>query len=126
MATRQEVTHGEPTERYKAWESPRDWINLLLGAYLTVAPLWTQGAVRGWFILMGAIVVVIAVWALSSASSLPSEHAQIASGVVTFLSPWLGGFVSAGDAAWTACLIGVAVFVIASVSEAKTDEALES
>ncbi|HXJ77236.1 MAG TPA: SPW repeat protein [Candidatus Methylomirabilis sp.] len=126
MATREEVHRGEPTEQHKAWESPRDWINLLLGAYLMLAPSWTKGAVAGWFVMMGGIIAIIAVWALSSASSPTSERAQIASGFVTILSPWLGGFVSAGDAAWTAWLVGVAVFVIASVSNAKPDESLEA
>jgi len=112
-------TTPSPTPE-KAWRSTRDWVNAVFGLYLMLAPSWTAGAVVGWFIVMGALVVLIALWALATASSLEAEWTQVVAGALTILTPWFGRFDGAAQATATACFVGVAVFGTAALSIANS------
>lgn len=112
-----DAAHGVPAVARRPWHSGLDWTNLVLGAYLTLAPIWTDGAPAGWFVTLGLLTVVLSLWALGATSSSGSEWTQIVLGGVTFLAPWMGGFAGVG-AAWTAWLIGVAVIVFAAIAMA--------
>lgn len=109
-AVRPDTTAARPQ---RAWQ---DGLNLALGVYLALAPLWTAGAPAAWFVTLGILIAAAAAWALGTASSTASEGVQIALGAVTFLSPWLGGFATATAAAWTAWIVGVAVIVLAATA----------
>lgn len=98
-----------------AWKTWPDWVNLVLGAYLALATMWTAGAPAGWFVTLGIVVAVVALWALATASSQVSEWVQVVAGAVVFLAPWLGGFAAAAGAAWSAWIIGIAVIVFAVI-----------
>lgn len=100
----------------RKWKTWPDWVNLVLGAYVALAPLWTAGATAGWFVTLGLLVVAGSLWALATASSQASEWSVLVVGVVLFLAPWLGGFAAATGAAWTAWLVGLAVVVFAAVA----------
>lgn len=102
-----------------AWKTWPDWVNLVLAVYLALAPIWTVGATAGWFVTLGVIGAVVALWALATASSPASEWVQVVVGVVVFLAPWLGGFAAATAAAWTAWIIGVALVVFALIAMAQ-------
>lgn len=97
------------------WRTWPDWVNVVIAVYLVLAPLWTTGASAGWFITLGVLAVVVALWALGTVSSTGSESAQIVLGAVLFLSPWIGSFSSMASAAWTAWITGIALIVFAVV-----------
>lgn len=84
--------------------------------YLLLSPLWTAAAPAGWFVTMGIVVSVVALWGLGTASSAPAEWVQIIAGAIVFLAPWLGGFAAVDAAAWTAWIIGAAVVIIAAIA----------
>ena len=97
------------------WRTWPDWVNVVIAVYLVLAPMWTTGASAGWFITLGVLAVIAALWALGTVSSTPSESAQIVLGAVVFLSPWIGSFSGMASAAWTAWITGVALIVFAVV-----------
>lgn len=95
------------------WRTWPDWANLILGICLVLAPLWTLDAPIGWFIPLGLLIGVTALWAIGVDPSKTPERAMIGLSAVLILSPWLGGFSTAEDAAWTAWIIAVMVFAFA-------------
>ncbi|MGA4670344.1 SPW repeat domain-containing protein [Propionibacteriaceae bacterium Y1923] len=102
-----------PTDR--KWKTWPDWVNLVLGGYVALAPLWTTGASAGWFVTLGLLLDAGSLWALGSASSPASEWTMIVLAAVLFLAPWMGGFAAATGAAWTAWIVGLAVIVFSAV-----------
>lgn len=96
------------------WTSWRDCLNAIMGVYLALAPLWTDGAPAEWFIPLGILIAAAGIWALATVSSTTSERVQIILGTVTFLSPWLGRFAAPSGGAWTAWIIGGMVAVLAA------------
>lgn len=111
--------HTEPgmagPSQTRAWKTWPDWVNVVLGAYLALSPLWTLAAPAGWFVTLGILIAVVGLWALGTASSAGSEWTQIVLGAITFLAPWIGGFAAVTGAAWTAWIIGVLVIIFAAV-----------
>ena len=98
------------------WRTWPDWVNVVIGAYVILAPIWTVGASTGWYVVLGILAVLAGIWALATASSSAPEWSQIVVGVVLFLSPWIGGFAGAAAAAWTAWIAGVALVVLAATA----------
>ena len=100
----------------KAWTRWQDWVSLVLGVILFIAP-WVFGtAARGtsswdaW--VVGVIGVVLALLALALIStSTIFEWISLILGVWLFISPWVLGFAALGSAAWVAWIIGI-LFVI--------------
>lgn len=114
---------GVPAAAHRPWRSSLDWTNLVLGAYLALAPIWTDGAPAGWFVTLGLLTVGTALWRPGSLASAGSEWTQIVLGAVTFLAPWMGGFAGVAGAGWTAWLIGVAVVVLAAAAMSNAKKA---
>lgn len=120
------MTKTSPTSplmgQRKPWRPWQDWVNVALGLYLLLAPLWTAGAPTGWFVTIGILSIAVAVWAAGTGSSSAAEWSQIIVGVVLFLAPWFGNFVAASaaaavsPAAWTAWIIGAALAVLAATA----------
>lgn len=118
--TEMATTNSAPTRAWKTWP---DWLNVVLGVYLALAPLWTVAAPAGWFVTLGILITVVGLWALGTASSSGSEWTQIVLGAVTFLAPWLGGFAAVTGAAWTAWIVGVLVIIFAVVGMSQNKSA---
>jgi len=95
-----------------AWRTWQDWVNLVLGVFFALTPLFITGISTGWAVALGIVIAVVALWALGTASSPASEWVQVVAGAVTFLSPWFGGFAT-GAAGWTAWILGLVVLVLA-------------
>lgn len=109
----------------RAWKTWPDWVNLALGVYVLLAPLWTAGAPAGWFVTLGILIGVAALWALGTASSQAAEWTTVVLGVVLFLAPWLGGFSAAAGAAWTAWIVGVLVVIFAAMAMAQRNSRVD-
>ncbi len=118
-----EQAHGGTVvrTRQEPWKTWPDWINLVVGAYVLLAPIWTSGVSTGWFIVLGILAIVDALWALGTASSAASEWGQVVIGIVLFLSPWFAGFAGMTGGDWTAWIAGILliVFAFAGMGQAK-------
>jgi thiol:disulfide interchange protein len=100
--------------RAKRW---LDSVNLLLGLYLLFVPLFTANSRNGSTIwvaeVMGAIVILVAVWALVRPASTAAEWTQAAAGIVLAFAPLIFSYTQLAGAAWHAYLVGAAVAVLA-------------
>ena len=100
----------------KAWTRWQDWVSLVLGVLLFIAP-WvfgtaTNGASSWDAWILGVIGVILALIALAflRAASI-AEGLSVILGVLLFISPWVLGFATLTAMAWTAWIIGV-LFVL--------------
>jgi thiol:disulfide interchange protein len=100
--------------RAKRW---LDAVNLLLGLYLLFVPLFTANSENGSTIwvaeVMGAIVLLIAIWALIQPASTAAEWTQATAGIVLALAPLIFTYTQLTGAAWHAYTLGTAVAVLA-------------
>jgi hypothetical protein len=100
----------------KAWTRWQDWVSLVLGVLLFIAP-WVFGTATfgasswdAWIIgVIGVILALVALAFLRAASI--AEGLSVILGVLLFISPWVLGFASLSAMAWTAWIIGV-LFVL--------------
>jgi len=101
----------------KAWTRWQDWTNLVLGAWLFVAP-WALGTTadgasswNAW--IVGSLVVIVALWALAAPTSAAAEWSNAALGAWLIVAPFLLGFTGAAAAAWNAGIVGLGVLSLA-------------
>ncbi|QGK72385.1 hypothetical protein GIY23_17955 [Allosaccharopolyspora coralli] len=87
----------------------QDWAAVALGVYLMLATLWTTttGSALSTMLVLGALLVVAAVWSLAMPGSMASEYAHMAIGVLLFISPWVLGYSALAGAAWTSWVVGI-------------------
>ena len=100
-------SHAAAGSHIEARASWRDWVTLIVGAYVALATLWTAGASAGWFITLGVLTFALAFWGLFSEPNQGYAWSLIVIGVVTFIAPWLGAFAGAPAAGWTMWIAGV-------------------
>ena len=100
--------------RAKRW---LDAVNLLLGLYLLFVPLFTANSENGSTIwvaeVMGAIVLLVAIWAMVKPASTAAEWTQAAAGVVLAFAPLMFTYTQLAGAAWHAYIVGALVAVLA-------------
>ena len=123
------VGTGGPNDRPNctADQRPRhrwqDWVNLILGVWLFVAPwIWHSTAASaasstssGWDAwVMGVIVVVMALWALAAPTVAAPEWINAVAGIWLFIAPFVLGYhrVTASSA-WNQWSVGAIVFILA-------------
>jgi len=116
MTTEQAGMARPASNQMLPWRSWQDWTTVVLGVYLALAPVWTEGAPPGWFVTLGVLMVVVGLWALGARSAPGPEWTQIVLGAGAFLSPWIGSFADSSGAGWTAWVVGVAVVVLAGTA----------
>lgn len=98
-----------------SWKRWQDWTNLVLGAWLFVAPFAVSGytpndTAAAW--VVGALIVATSIWALGSPKSQVAEWANAIFGSWTFLAPWLLDFSSSTAHAWNAWIVGALVAIL--------------
>lgn len=97
----------------KRW---RDIVNLILGGWLFVSP-WVLAAAPihtvAWnAYLMGAIIVIAAIWALADFEPW-EEWVNLVVGVWLLISPWVIGVAVSGALVWSCVVVGVVVALLA-------------
>lgn len=97
------------------WSRWQDWANLVLGAWLFISPwaLRSNGIYNtdAWWV--GALIVLVAIWALAMPTSSVAEWSNILLGAGLFIAPWvLRYFFSAPT--WNAWIVGVLVVIFAA------------
>jgi hypothetical protein len=101
------------------WHRWQDWINLILGIWLFISPWFWAGPIMAlrdarsdsW--LLGVIVIIMALWALSAPTLSVPEWIMTVAGVWLFIAPWVLIFSMAHPAAWSHWIVGVIVFLLA-------------
>ena len=95
------------------------WANLILGVILFISPWYSvtwfnsTSSWNAW--ILGVCIVLIAIWALSSAAPAFVSWINVILGIWVFISPWVLRFASASNLeAWTAWVIGALVFLLAA------------
>jgi len=92
----------------------QDWVNLIAGIWLFITP-WLFGYSHMGFswdaFVMGAVVIVSSVWALSDQRRW-EEWVDLIIGVWIFFSPWILGFSTISAALWNMLAVGAVVFVL--------------
>jgi hypothetical protein len=100
----------------RPWSAWQDWVNIGLGAYLALAPLWTTGAPIGWFATLGVLAIAVGIWAGSTSSSTVAEWTQMIVGAIIILSPLFGNYGAAISATWTAWTVGALLIALAATA----------
>jgi hypothetical protein len=100
--------------RGKRW---LDSVNLLLGLYLLIVPLFTLNDASGSTIwvaeVMGTIVILLAIWALAQPAATAAEWTQAIAGVMVVLAPPALSYTQLTAAAWNAYVVGALIAVLA-------------
>ncbi len=91
--------------------SAPDWIIIALGALLLALSVAVSSIPAAIGVIVGLLVVAAGVWNMLRPSDL-GVAAEGASGLVTFILPWLGGFSGTGGA-WVAWLLGLLIVAAA-------------
>jgi hypothetical protein len=101
----------------RSWTSWQDWSELVLGLWLLVTP-WAVGpggAVPEWNAwILGAAVVIVALWALAAPVQAAAEIVMDVLGVWLFIAPWVLGFSDLAAQAWNAWIVAVLLVVLAT------------
>ena len=115
------VTVTSDTPDTPRWQ---DWLNLLLGAWLFVSPwvLRSSGIYNtdAWWV--GALIFLVAIWALAMPASTIAEWSNALLGAGLFVAPWVLGYLTL-SAAWNAWIVGALVFILAVSALAGTRQA---
>lgn len=75
MTTSSNVNAGPGPARPRAtWPN---WINIGLGLYLALSPLWIAIDRQSWFTILGALIILVGLWGLTTGSSALSQWVQI-------------------------------------------------
>jgi len=97
-------------------KSTLEWLNVILGAWLFLSP-WILGftgtsaaAWSAW--IVGALVVIFALWTLSDRASW-EDWVNFVVAIVGFLTPWLFGFAGVAAAAWNLWIVSLAIAIVA-------------
>jgi hypothetical protein len=108
--------------QFEPWHRWQDWINLILGICLFIAPwVWRSTAsvaamnsadTNAW--IVGAIVVIVSLCALAAPRSTWTEWVNTICGIWLFISPWVLAFTpmmrSQMSTDW---VIGIVVAILA-------------
>ncbi|NJP96012.1 SPW repeat protein [Nonomuraea sp. FMUSA5-5] len=99
----------------KPWTRWQDWTNLVAGLYLALAPIWTAGdtGAATTLIVLGALIVCTALWALIQPASAASQWTNVTWAVLLIIAPWAISYTGLGGAAWTSWIGGIVVACLA-------------
>ena len=106
------LVHDAVVGKRRRWSAWQDWISVGLGVYLALAPLWTPSAPVGLFVTLGLLVIAVAVWAGSTASSTLAEFMKMVLGAVIILSAFFNAHTEERTAIMTSWLIGAALILL--------------
>jgi hypothetical protein len=113
-----------------AWNRWQDWTNVVLGAWLIIAPfiLGTSSDRNSTWnaVAVGVLVAVIALWALAMPLVWLAEYLNALLGAWLIVSPFVLGLGGLATAAWNAwivgiCVLGLALWALLSTRRARVD-----
>lgn len=103
----------------RRWE---DWVNVILGAWLCLSPwLWHYATLKTPTlnsVIPGAIIVVLAIWALLSLH-VWEEFINLFLGLWLMFSPWLLSFSKQLFVTWNMAAVGLVVAILSAAASEK-------
>jgi hypothetical protein len=104
-----------------AWERWQDWVIVVLGVLLFIAPLGTPFAFGGvatasaayTAYAMGVLIAAIGLFLLANPAKVVGEWIEVLLGAVLVVSPFLLGFSGVVVVAYTAWIIGALAILLA-------------
>ena len=100
-----------------AWRRWQNWVLVVLGALIFIATFvfgaMTMPAAQYTGIVIGALMFLIGLYVLANPQMRSVEWVQIVLGVLLFISPWVLGYTSLTQMAWSAWIIGVLAVIAA-------------
>ena len=115
-AIKNALVHEATIGHRRRWAAWQDWVSVLLGIYLILAPLWIPDAPVGLFVTLGTLATATAIWSGSTASSTLAEFIQALIGIVLVISPIFLGYGEARTATLNALMVGAAMIALAAVA----------
>lgn len=100
----------------RPWTQLQSWANLVLGIILFVSPWflvtweYANSAWNSW--ILGAVIALVALWALATLSKIPS-WINLVLGAWVFISPWVLDYATMRES-WVTWVIGILVFLISA------------
>lgn len=101
----------------KRWTRWQDWVAVAAGLCAAVVSIWMapmSGAAMYMMLVPAILMIAAGVWSLAAPGLVSMEWIIAATGVLLFISPWVGGFASETGPAWTSWICG-AVGVVAGL-----------
>ena len=102
----------------RPWTRFQDWGQLIAGIVLFISPwysaTWSCSASSWNAWIVGALIALVALWALATPGAAVPEIVNIILGIWLFISPWVLGFANLVGAAWSAWIIGVITVILAA------------
>ncbi len=101
-------------DKWKRWQ---DWVLVVLGVLIFLATFvfgaMTMPAAQWTGIVIGVLMFLVGLYMLANPQMRTVEWAQIVLGVLLFISPWVLGYTSLTQMAWSAWIIGVLAVIAA-------------
>lgn len=101
----------------ESWSRWQDWAIVAVGACMVCVPLFTRDSPGGGTVwsaeLLGAAVIVVAIWALASPEQKLPEITQVVLALLLILAPWIFGYTEYSGASTSAYVAGVVVLALA-------------
>jgi uncharacterized membrane protein len=98
------------------WKRWQDWATVVVGVLLFITPFVfgaTTTTAAAWTAYIGGVLLVIAgLWSLSSGTNQWIEGAEVVLGVLLFIAPWVLGFSSLTNMAWSCWIAGILAVVL--------------
>lgn len=92
---------------------PQDWVAMVAGLYALASPLWTTTTrdATTTMAVLGIVTAMVALWSLAMPGAVIPEGLVALLGVLFLISPWVIGFQTATQMAWTAWVVGAVTLV---------------
>jgi len=116
---RHPLVHEATMGKRRRWAAWQDWLSVGLGIYLASAALWIPATPDALFITLGSLVIVVSLWAGTTASSTLAEFVKVVLGAGIILSALFNMHVEERTAIMTSWLVGAALIVLSLVASYK-------
>jgi SPW repeat-containing protein len=113
----------------KPWSRLESWLQLIAGAYLFLVPAFfsdtrTDGGASWNSYVFGAVIAVLALWALATPRSELLEWVSAVAGLWVLVAPFALGFTDLTAAAVSSYVVGALTIIVAVVAQQRTHRAI--
>ncbi|MGH3520150.1 MAG: SPW repeat protein [Haloechinothrix sp.] len=102
----------------RAWTRPHDWAEVVLGVVLILSPLvFDTSTTAMWtMVILGALIALDGLASLAMPGMVYGEWAQMALGVLLFISPWVMGYTGFTSASWMSWIVAILTIAVGAAA----------